>query len=320
LFDEPVHAALTSLAPRLGAASVTGLRPLGGGAMQEIHRFDLDGRPKVLRRTPPGHTPSPGTIDPAAEARIMQAAAAQGVPVPAILHILAPGDSLGTGFIMDFVEGETLGGRIVKHERFAETRDHLARQCGAILARIHAVDPAPLPVQTSGAPALLAEWRAAYHACRWPRPVFDATFHFLARRVPPPTPPRLVHGDFRNGNLMIGEEGIRAVLDWELAHAGDPLEDLGWLCVNSWRFGRTEKIVGGFGDLNDLIAGYEHAGGAPVDRDALAWWHIFGTLRWGVMCAGMVASFRGADPSVERAMIGRRASETEIDLLQLLAA
>lgn len=128
-----------------------------------------------------------------------------------------------------------------------------------------------------------------------------------------------MHGDFRNGNLMIGPEGVRAVLDWELAHIGDPMEDLGWLCVNSWRFGRIDKPVGGFGDYAELYAGYEAAGGPPVNRAMAKWWEMFGTLRWGVMCTGSLAAFRSVDASVERAMIARRTSETEIDLLRLMA-
>jgi len=97
------------------------------------------------------------------------------------------------------------------------------------------------------------------------------------------------------------------------------MEDLGWLCVNSWRFGRVEKPVGGFGEYADLYAGYEAAGGSAVNREMAKWWEVFGTLRWGVMCAGSLAAFRSVDATVERAMIARRTSETEIDLLRLMA-
>jgi aminoglycoside phosphotransferase (APT) family kinase protein len=150
--------------------------------------------------------------------------------------------------------------------------------------------------------------------------VFELAFRWLDAHCPPPTQARLVHGDFRNGNLIVGPDGLRAVLDWELAHVGDPMEDLGWICVNSWRFGAVDKPVGGFGEREALWAGYEAAGGPPVSRAHALWWEVFGTLRWGVMCAGMAAAFRSADPSVERAVIARRASESEVDLMRLLAA
>jgi aminoglycoside phosphotransferase (APT) family kinase protein len=109
------------------------------------------------------------------------------------------------------------------------------------------------------------------------------------------------------------------VLDWELAHTGDPMEDLGWVCVNSWRFGGIDRPVGGFGSREELFAGYV-AAGRRVDPARVTFWEVMGTLRWGVMCCGMMQRFRlGSERSIERAMIGRRASETEIDLLRLLA-
>jgi aminoglycoside phosphotransferase (APT) family kinase protein len=150
--------------------------------------------------------------------------------------------------------------------------------------------------------------------------VFELALRWLRGHDPgPPDRLTLVHGDFRHGNLIIGPDGLRAVLDWELAHLGDAMEDLGWICVNSWRFGEIDKPVGGFGSREELFAGYQAAGGR-VDPDRVKFWEVMGTLRWGVMCCGMMQRFReGPDHSMERAMIGRRASETEIDLLRLLA-
>lgn len=118
---------------------------------------------------------------------------------------------------------------------------------------------------------------------------------------------------------MIGPGGVRAVLDWELAHIGDPMEDLGWICVNSWRFGRIDLPVGGFGTIEDLVSSYEAASGIRPGPAALRWWEIFGTMRWGMICAQSLAAYRGDDSTVERAMIARRTSETEIDLLRLIA-
>ncbi len=325
--EEDLRAALSALASRIDARAigVDGLQRLSGGATQEIWRFDLilaGGRtPLILRREPAGRT-SVSAVGLETEAALIAAAGAKGVPVPPVRYVLEPEDGLGHGFVMGFIEGETLGGRIVKADGLAPARAVLARQCGQILARIHEVDPADLPSLPILSPkALVEQWKEAYRAAGRPRPVFELAFRWLAQNCPPSPPsPRLVHGDFRNGNLMIGPEGVRAVLDWELAHLGDPMEDLGWICVNSWRFGRIDKPVGGFGAFEDLVEGYEAAGGAPVDRNAAKWWEVFGTIRWGAMCAGMTASFRGADPTVERAMIARRTSETEIDLLRLLKA
>jgi hypothetical protein len=140
----------------------------------------------------------------------------------------------------------------------------------------------------------------------------------LAETRPTPSGACVVHGDFRNGNLIVGDEGIRAVLDWELAHIGDPLEDLGWLCVKAWRFG-SPLPVGGFGTFDELVASYQAAGGAPVDDGALYWWVVLGTLRWGIICILQTLTHTtGAVRSVELAAIGRRVCEVEWDLLELL--
>jgi len=336
--DDPAQSARTAaeaIAERLNvvarrhfpaASGIARLQRVTAGATQEIWRFELvqgsGETPMILRRAPGGTRVSATGAGMEAEAELLRAAAAEGVPVPAVRHVLTPEDGLGHGFVMEFVDGETLGGRIVRDERFAATRPKLAHQCGDILARIHAIPRAVAPNLKLSTPAeLLAQWRASYDNSNWPRPVFDLTFAWLAARTPPPpAEPRLVHGDFRNGNLIFRpREGVVAVLDWELAHVGDPLEDLGWICANPWRFGVSDKPVGGFGEREDLYAGYEATSGQPVDRAHVRFWEVLGALKWGVMCAGMTASFRQGDPSVERAVIARRASETEVDLLRMLA-
>jgi aminoglycoside phosphotransferase (APT) family kinase protein len=311
---------------RLGGEGAVGVTRLSAGATQEIWRFELvkNGAqtPLILRRAPGGTRVAETAVGLEIEAKLMETAETVGVPVPPVRWVLTPEDGIGHGFVMGFVEGETLGGRIARGEALAAVRPRLARQCGEILARIHTLDPDSFPeLRRWTTPELLDQWEASYRASAWPRPVFELALKWLREHCPPSPPrPRLVHGDFRNGNLMIGPEGVRAVLDWEIAHVADPMADLGWICVNSWRFGVADRPVGGFGKREDLWAGYEAAGGQAVDRDHALFWEVFGSLRWGVMCAGMTATFRDADPSVERAVIARRTSETEIDLMRLLAA
>ncbi|CCD88468.1 conserved protein of unknown function [Bradyrhizobium sp. ORS 285] len=309
-----------------GATGVRGAAKLSGGASQETWRFDIlhpDGDiGAILRRSPKGYGAAPGRaagLD--NEAALMRLAHAAGVPSPEVLHVLRPEDGLGTGFIMRRVEGETIARKILRDAEFAEARPRLACQLGGIAAGIHGIAREALPsLREMNATTEIAELAREYHSFEWPRPVFELALRWLAQNDPGPSAEvTLVHGDFRNGNLIIGPDGVRAVLDWELAHLGDPMEDLGWICVNSWRFGEIDKPVGGFGAREDLFAGYE-AAGRKVDPDRVKFWEVMGTLRWGVMCCGMMQRFReGPDHSMERAMIGRRASETEIDLLRLLA-
>jgi aminoglycoside phosphotransferase (APT) family kinase protein len=309
-----------------GATGVTGAAKLSGGASQETWSFDIvhpDGHiGAILRRAPPGYGAAPSrAAGLAAEAVLMQLAYEAGVPSPRVLHVLQPQDGLGNGFIMQRVEGETIARKILRDEKFAKARPLLARQLGKVAAGIHGLPLAKLPkLRRMTAAKEIAELERDHRGFDWPRPVFELALRWLRDREPGPSPEvTLVHGDFRHGNLIIGPEGLRAVLDWELAHTGDPMEDLGWLCVNSWRFGEIDQPVGGFGTREELFAGYE-AAGRRVDAKRVKFWEVMGTLRWGVMCCGMMQRFRaGPEHSIERAMIGRRASETEIDLLRLLA-
>lgn len=317
-----VQAALHALAPALGGGAIGGLTRLTGGASLQTWAFSCGQRELILRRrAQAGEQPNGAALSLATEAALLRLASQAGVPVPAVLRACAPQDGLGEAIIMARVDGETLGRRIVAGDAFAAIRPALAGQAGAALARIHAIDPAQLPALPSlGAADTLSHYEAVYRASGAVRPVLDVAFRLLARALPPPVPPRLVHGDFRTGNLIIDpKRGLTAVLDWELAHLGDPAEDIGWLCVNSWRFGAMEKQAGGFATLAELAAAYETASGRAIDTMRVRFWQMLGSLKWAVMCLIMYGVYAsGADPSLERVAIGRRVSEAEADLLALI--
>ncbi len=333
--DQPIEERLClATTARLGAGQILGLARLSGGASQEIWSFVFQNADQtspvrlILRRAPPGI--NAGERDTAVtlstEADVQQRAGAANVPVAPIRFVLNPDDGLGDGYVMDHVDGETIARKILRDQVFVPIRPHLARQCGEILTRLHQTPVKGLSLRNFGAADQLARYRAIYESFADPRPVFDWAFAWLGRHpaigqaTPDPDNAVLVHGDFRNGNLMIGPDGVRAVLDWELTHLGDGHEDLGWICVNSWRFGEIDQPVGGFGSREDLFAGYESLGRGSVDPERVRFWETFGTLKWGIMCMTMTAThLSGAAPSVERATIGRRASETEIDLLDIIA-
>ncbi len=329
--EETIAEALSAAVRRFvpGASGISRLTRLSGGASQETWAFDADvpgatAIPLILRRAPGGGGGTMGSTAASleTEATILRLAHGRGVAVPAVPYVLTPEDGIGSAYVMERLEGETIARKILRDDAFAAARPRMARQCGETLALIHALPVGELPpLAQADAPAQWQQYRDIYDGFAEPRPVFDYAFRWLGERLPNLDRLVLVHGDFRNGNLMVGPDGVRAVLDWELVHLGDPMEDLGWICVNSWRFGVSHKPVGGFGDLDDLIAGYEAAGGGQVDPARVAFWQVFGTLKWGIMCMMMVSAFRTAsDRSVERAAIGRRASETEIDLLNLIGA
>jgi aminoglycoside phosphotransferase (APT) family kinase protein len=300
---------------------------LSGGASQETWSLDAVAgariEPLILRRAPGGAprgaSQGANSVPLETEAVVIEAARETGVAAPRVRYVMTPQDEVGIGYVMDRLEGETIARKILRDEAFAAVRPKLAFQCGEIIARIHAVDTAPLEaiLNVVDGPTQLRRYRDLYDAYDYPHPMFELAFQWLEPRLAKARRQTLVHGDFRHGNILISPSRVEAALDWELTHIGDPLEDIGWICTNSWRFGVADKVVGGFGDLPDLLAGYESAGGGKVDPEDVRSWIVYGSLKWGVMCMSMYQGFR-LDGSVERAAIGRRSSETEIDLVNLI--
>ncbi|MFU8814349.1 MAG: phosphotransferase family protein [Pseudomonadales bacterium] len=328
-FEANLAAVLTREIPDCRA--MRSVERLSGGASQETYRITVDTadgeRLVCMRRAPGGvvlhaetSSAAPGL---ATEALLMQLARDAGVPEPEVYHVLTPEDGLGEGFIMEWLEGEALGARIARSPELAAIRPRLAYECGQIMARIHSID-----LDTTGLRDLLAvntpeqfvrqTWER-YQLLGTPQPMIDYTARWLLDHLPGSPRMTLVHNDFRNGNFMVNEQGINAVLDWEVAHIGDPMRDLGWICTNSWRFGVADKPVGGFGEYQDLFAGYESISGERVDPQHVKFWEVFGSFWWAVGCLGMAEHYRsGPDQTVERPAIGRRSSECQVDCVNLL--
>jgi aminoglycoside phosphotransferase (APT) family kinase protein len=251
---------------------------------------------------------------------VILAAAKAQVPVPLVRGVLTPEYGLGEGCITDFVPGETIARRILREPRFAALRENFASHCGEILARIHAMDKASLPFlnHMDGA-RQIALYRDVYDSFDHPVPTLEVAFRWAEDHLPAPARTAVTHGDFRLGNLICGEQRIHAVLDWELVHIGDPMQDLGWLCVKTWRFGGAEP-VGGIGKRADLFSAYERATGMAVDPAAVHFWEVWGSIRWAIMCMmkGLAYHRDGAQRTVEAFAIGRRMEEPLFDFLEFL--
>jgi aminoglycoside phosphotransferase (APT) family kinase protein len=310
------------LATELGrpGARVEGLGRLSGGASRETFAATLVGPDGarddlIVQRVRRGALSESFSM--VAEASLLRAAAEAGVPVAPVVAATDDGDVFGSPcIVVGRLDGEAIARRILRDDEFAAARSALVGDAAAALAAVHRipVDAAPSHSEQDA----VGQLRLLFDHLGQPHPAFELGFRWIERRRPPAGPVAVVHGDFRLGNLIVGPEGLRAVLDWELAHLGDPVEDLGWFCVKAWRFG-AERPVAGLGELAELTDAYSAAGGRDVAPETLHWWMVLGTLRWGVICILQAQThLSGMSRSVELAAIGRRVCETELDLLDLI--
>ena len=301
---------------------VVNLEPLTGGASKEIWKFEVNANGKsdryILRRG--SGVEGPLAIKTSDEAKIQKTVRKLGAQVPEIVAVSSLDDELGDAYIMKFVDGESIARKILRDEEYKNTLPKLAFECGQSIAKIHQADINEFPFLPSKTVfEQINDLYQTYVSFNQPSPVFEYTHLWLKKQNFGEINDALVHGDFRLGNIIVDKDGLKSVIDWELAHIGNPLQDLGWICGNSWRFGNTDKVVGGFGDLADLLKGYNSVSNYQVDENMVKAWQVFGTFRWGVICLIQAsAHLTGSVNSVEKAAIGRRVSETEIDIVDLL--
>lgn len=319
-----------ALGARLGG-TVRDLRRLSGGASRVTSAFDLvapdgEARPLILQMDRAGG--APGQAKARLEHGLLDAAVRAGVPVPAVVAAPDAGPAAGPAadplggawLVVERLAGETIPRKILRDPEWAVARSALTAQCALALAAIHTIDPATIEGLPRADP--LRDPLPLLDALGEVRPALELGVRWLAAHRPEPGPGGrsrvTVHGDFRCGNLLVDADGLRGVLDWELAHAGDPAEDVGWLCAPAWRFGGPGE-VGGFGAVPDLLAAYEAAGGESLAPERVHWWQVYATVKWAAICALQASvHLSGATRSVELAAIGRRVCESEWDLFVLL--
>ena len=300
----------TMLSQLFDGAEIDDLHRLSGGASRETWRFTADERALILQRQRSGDQ-----RDMLVEAGVVGAARRGGVPVPELIEARRRDDGMAF-MVLEAIDGETIARKIQRDDAYADARPRLVADLGHALARIHALDPASV----DGLEAIdqLAYYTDVLDGLGQPHPVLELVRNWLMDTRPTSQRTCVVHGDFRLGNVIVGPDGLRAVIDWELAHLGDPMEDLGWLCVKAWRFGSAPPVAG-LGDYDDLFVAYERAGGGAVDPVVVHWWEVLGTWKWAVMCIVQASvHLTGATRSHELAAIGRRVCENEYDLLAML--
>jgi aminoglycoside phosphotransferase (APT) family kinase protein len=260
-------------------------------------------------------------LDPSRQFRVLELLYPEGLPVPEPIFQFDADDSLARAYVVAFVDGESLPRRLLDSPQFERARARFCAQAGEFLGRLHALDPAPAAFLEDVPDSIDPIAATMTRIERWGMslPVLELAVRWLQRNRPPTAPRRLLHGDFRTGNMLMDEEGIRAVLDYECAHIGAPMEDLGWLCLRSFRFGLVDKPVGGFGPREPFYAAYAAASGRTVDADEVRWWEIFGFIRWAHYNVMQVWGHQsGERRSTAFAACGRNIALIEYELLMTL--
>jgi aminoglycoside phosphotransferase (APT) family kinase protein len=319
---------------RLGRrARVLDAKMLAGGASQECWSVDAALEPdnerlELVMRRDMGGVLTTQTLSREAEFAVISAAHAAGVPAPKP-YFETTTIAGKPAFFMQRVAGEAVGRRVVTEPSLARARKRLPAQLAAALAAIHRIDYRAagldryLQGSASGKTSIRTEIDRLYReldSVDEAHPAIELALRWLVLHEPPPQSElTLVHGDFRIGNIMVDEEGVVAILDWEFAHIGDPTEDVAWPLVRAWRFGNLALEAGGFSDRETWLRAYEHASGRTIDRWRIAYLEVLGNVRWAV---GALMQARrhlsGVEPSIELASLGRIAAEMEDEALHLI--
>ena len=299
---------------------IKNLVPLTGGASADINRIIFEDNKEFIVRRSVVKDKAVMAIPKNMEAKIQKIVKEYGAPVPKIIMEFSEGAEIGEGYVMQSVGGETIPRKILRDDSYKNIRNKLPYEIGKSLAQIHKTKLEKLQdLEKITFSESLEKLFIIYESFDQPQPVFDLAFKWLENQKILDYEEVLVHGDYRFGNFIISEKKLESIIDWELAHIGNPMEDLGWLCVRSWRFGNVNKRAAGLGDVDELISGYEANSKIKIDKSQLDIWQLYGSLKWGIIC--MVQTFAhlsGAVKSLEKAAIGRRVSETEFDLMNMI--
>jgi aminoglycoside phosphotransferase (APT) family kinase protein len=311
---------------------IKGVRRLGGGAIQENWAFDLvvadghwAGRHALVLRTDAASR-LPLSLDRQQEYAVLRVVHAAGVTVPEPLWACEDAGVLGRPFtVMRRLPGEARGHALVRDPVVLAQGESLAARLGCELATLHRiVAPAsalPFLQAPRELPALVCirDYRGLLDGLDAAEPVLEWALRWLERHAPVTPACRLLHRDFRTGNFLVQDGALTAILDWEFAGFGDPLEDLGWMLARCWRFGAWDREAGGIGSRAALLAGYESIAG-PIARDRIPYWEVMATVRWAVIALLQAERHRsGAERSLELALTGHMIPQLEQDLLDRIA-
>lgn len=261
-----------------------------------IRRRDAD---VILRRGPRPPLPK-STHDMVREARVQNALAAGGFPVPRIRAVHASDDLLGVPFyVMDRLDGDVITSELPSRFEATEHRQELVEETVRTLARLHSLDVRTPELAEIGRPEGYLERQVKRFRQLWPQssqrdlPLVERLGAWLADNVPRTQRHSVIHGDYRIGNLMFAPEPVprvQAVLDWEMATLGDPLADLGYLVATYASTEARPTVMElttvtrdeHFPDREDLIQLY--ARHSDLDLSGLHWYQVLALWKASVFC------------------------------------
>ena len=332
--NDTQRAALERFIARAAVAdrvTITKATRLSGGAIQENWQLHarVDGGVHagdavwVLRTDAPSSVAA--SHGRAQEFALLAVAARAGVSVAQPLWLCTEREVIGRPFfIMRWVEGTAAGHVLARDPGVVADRAQLALRLGHELALIHSIRPPQpdldfLPVGDE-APALqaVARLRRELDALPSPRPALAWGLRWLERHAPPRGEIVLCHGDFRTGNYLADVHGLAAILDWEFAGWGDPLQDIGWFCARCWRFGADTREAGGIGQRADFYRGYEATSGRRLDRGQVSYWEVMAHVRWAVIALAQAhRHVSGEETSLLLVLTGHIVPELEYEVLTM---
>lgn len=294
--------------PRAQALRVDGLRRVGGGMSTHNWLFDAcwqsAGRevrePLVLRQAAPSEIVE---TEREHEFLLLRSLEGRGLRAPRALWMDAAGAWTGApSMILERMSGRSDRGLLTDRNTMGldvAARMQIAGEMADELARLHAIDVDEVPHLAEplhSAPAAVEMRRQQEIAEREDlvqEPELVLAAAWLHAHAPVrPAREVIVHGDWRPANMLVDAGHLSAVLDWELAHRGDPAEDLGWYLAAVYRH---EHLVPGHWWASDFLARYASHGGAAVDLAAVRFWSVFAMYKLAVIACLSMRSLAAGD-------------------------
>ncbi len=318
--------------------SIQEIHHLSGGACQDnfsikmkLDENGMSSERNIVLRTDKGASLL-SSLSKRDEFKVAELAFRAGVKTPEPILLEENDSILGSPFyLMEKISGKATGRYIVKDSELNNYRKNgMVSDLAKNLALLHTVsqesvndsllkEKLKLTTTSSYALQCIKDLEKSLDELPEPHPAIEMSLNWLAKNKPEVDAIVLVHGDFRTGNFMITKDGLQGILDYEFAHWGDRHEDIAWLCMRDWRFGKLNKEVGGFGDRPDFYKAYEDVSKIKVDFKKVTYWEIMGNIRWAIGSTQQAERhLSGKDKGIELAAIGRRTAEMEWEAMRLI--